>query len=85
MRLFNSTFQTQLNVRIVKCLAILRSGAGKLMKYVLGVAELAIKLIIVQLNRDAQIAVERTLPITSGVMLTLRELPAFIFRNWVHF
>ena len=63
MRLFNSTFQTQLGVTIVKNLAILRRGAGKLMKYVLGVAELATKLIIVHLNRDAQIAVELTLPI----------------------
>ena len=34
------------------------------------VAELTTKLIIVQLNRDAQVAVELTLPITSGVMLS---------------
>ena len=74
MRLFNSIFQTQSDVTIVKSLAILRSGAGKLMKYVLGVAELATKLIIVQLNRDAQIAVELTLPITSGVMLTYLDV-----------
>ena len=40
------------------------------MKYVLIVAELATKLIVVRLKRDAQIAVELTLPIISGVMLT---------------
>ena len=77
MRLFNSTFQTQLDVTIVKSLAILRSGAGKLMKYVLGVAELATKLVIVQLNRDAQITVELTLLITSGVMLTYLDVRAY--------
>ena len=77
MRLFNSTFQTQLDVTIVKSLAILRSGAGELMKYVLGVAELATKLIIVQLNSDAQAAVELTLPITSGVMLTYFDVRAY--------
>ena len=44
------------------------------MKYVLGVAELATMLVIVQLNRDAQIAVELTLPITSGVMLTYLDV-----------
>ena len=74
MRLFNSTYQTQLDVTIVKSLAILRSCAGKLMKYMLGVAELATKLVIIQLNRDAQIPVELALPITLGVMLTYLDV-----------
>ena len=74
MRLFNSTFQTQLAVTIVKSLAILRCGAGKVMKYVLGVAELVTKQIIVQLYRHVQIAVVLTLPLTTGVMVTYLDV-----------
>ena len=69
MRLLNSAFQTQFG-----SLTILRSGAGKRMKYVLSVAEQATMLIIVQINHDAEIAVELILPITTGVMLTYLDV-----------